>query len=345
MRIVSINFNFNNKIQKLSPKNTSPSFKSTQKDTFERRKSNVQDELIVAANKEKIKGNNEEKIIDLLKLALNTEKIGKGSEGKVYKIPNSGLVIKLFIKKKNDKPQKPTFDLTKTQENKDILAIGNNYEILRFNQGIVQKNNFSKKQKEAYDFLVFNLPQKTYDDFIKTIGKKHSKGIFFDTIGHNVLVDIKNKKFHAIDLSDEFYCATYYFELDNKNYKINPIDCFGKSLDVNPNNPDGNKFIAKTFKAVARDCKYFPIFTFETRAIDDFKDIANYRTYQNLYARLKVLHNKKMNLRYKSENEIEKILSKDIEKFIKSVDNKIPQTSDLDDKYLEYLKDIITKNQ
>ena len=258
MRIAPLSFGFKNTIQKLHTNNSQLSFKNLQYDVFDKKKNPpLVEELLVAADKQKITGNDKEKVIALLKYALVGKKIGKGSEGKAYLIPDTDLVIKIFKKNQDNEIIMPKCDLTATEQSRDILALGSNYEITRFNKGIIQKRDFDKKQKKAYDFLIFNLEQSAYDDYLKTIGDKHSRGIFFDTLGYNVVVNVDDKKFNPIDLSDEPYCTSYYYETDGMTgCKINPADCFAKSLGIDVNNPDGNKFVAKVFKAIAKDCKY-----------------------------------------------------------------------------------------
>ncbi len=156
--------------------------------------------------------------------------------------------------------------------------------------------------------------------------------MFYDTVGDNMIIDVKNQRFEPIDLDMSDLYSDYTVVYKIRKRLINPFECMYRSIFSSTDCNDYFPFFAKCAKAVAKDCCYFPMFTFKFDRSNKLM-CGNYQTkiIEEIYAELKALNKRKLKLHRegKSSIEIRELLKKDIDDFIKKVDYHLVPEDDL----------------
>lgn len=340
MKINQININkinYNNNIQTASKPQSFSGLKLKKPlefDTLELyEKFNTQEikgKLSKAARKNGIFGLSKERKIEKLVKKVTSKgknKVGSGCEAEVFRIPRSPYDVKLY--KNHDLRGKIDGDINGNVTFQDklnhIVAKAKSYLILEHIDG------FNHKTKNKSDYLseVEKMPQESYDDLIRKIGIIHKSGQYMDTMGDNILIDVKNKRFEPIDLVESNDFATY-FNIDdfyqNENVKFfDPFKCINALFKTDKN--DSEKIFTKTLKAVAKDCYSFEFF--KINFIDLITNGESHLTKRGLKANSTQIYDGIMDLQnaktyllfqgYK-EKEIKNILETNIKEYLKTVD-------------------------
>ncbi len=127
-----------------------------------------------------------------LKMAL-LHFVGQGSEGKVYKIPETEFCIKIPHFSSNYSFGKWFFKTNNEDKINHVVAKSESgAQIMKFIEG--QPLNYKNKPKEIY-----NLPLKSYKSFIKQIEEAGDNMLRFDNAPANIIYNAENKTITAID--------------------------------------------------------------------------------------------------------------------------------------------------
>ncbi len=299
-----------------------------------------------AADKLNISGNtDEDKAKNLLSKKDEFELLGYGGTSNVYRIPYTNYAYR--VSKSN--PQNMTnfrTNLGNQQKLNNVVAVDplHNCKILRLIDGLQSQSVFEKGCENEYVQIVSSLSQEAYDNYLKKCVEVHLNDLFFDNYGDNMIIDIKNQSFEPIDMIGFRDCTNY--RISTNPLKFNPIECMFVGTYNTLLIDDYFTFFAKCAKSLAKDCKYFPYFTYE---IDSFNKIEKNeymkKISRNIYANLIKLHNNKMLLKDRGLNEaqIEDILKEDIKKVTTLIDKQIVQEDDLSIDEMLKIKDLIEK--
>lgn len=124
-------------------------------------------------------------------------KIGESAHSKVYKIKDTNYCIKL-LKSENYK-YKGKYSLDVSDEDKVnfiVAKLGHNATIMKQIEG---KNILDCKNNPKLREEIVKLPAAAYQNLIKQIYKAYRNGMMFDWIGHNIIINTKDKTLTAID--------------------------------------------------------------------------------------------------------------------------------------------------
>lgn len=150
--------------------------------------------------------------VDFIKKCMRRNmQIGIGGHGDVFKIPIKGFenyVLKVFRERREiGKLEKVKNDFPNNNFGQPIAKFGEDYQILRkINSTPLSRYNEPfydmelKDKAERYYKLLSNLPQKSYNNFIKQIKIANKQGYIFDP-GNLGNIMIKGTKLSILDLN------------------------------------------------------------------------------------------------------------------------------------------------
>lgn len=153
---------------------------------------------------------------DFIKTCLQAKKkIGSGSEGIVYKIPIKGFDnyvlkitkefstenIELVGKLKDDFP-KNNFGQPVAQMGEEVFILKklNGKSLLRFlPKNSTNCNDTLKQKTRKYYAMIANIPQESFDSYVKDIITINKKNRRFDPNSGNIILNPKDKRFQITD--------------------------------------------------------------------------------------------------------------------------------------------------
>ena len=169
---------------------------------------------------------------EVLKSRNRNNKIGYGSEGIVYKIPNTNYCVKFFHKIKTKISEKWTRDISEKEKINHILAkFGKKIKIMKYLPG--------KSLEWDIPDEVYDLPQSSYKRLLKQITNANNCGMYFDHMPANIIYNPQKKTLPAIDFyegtSDDLRCYQPYtqvFECLKTKDKLNNSKLGNKLLNI-----------------------------------------------------------------------------------------------------------------
>lgn len=352
MKINQININkinYNNNIQIASKPQSFSGLKLKKPlefDTLELyEKFNTQEikgKLSKAARKNGVFGLSKERKIEKLVKKVTSKgknKVGSGCEAEVFRIPRSPYDVKLY--KNHDLRGKIDGDINGNVTFQDklnhIVAKAKSYLILEHIEGVSYEKCKKNDTLDDYYKLLEEMPQEAYDDLIKKIGIIHQSGQYIDTMGDNLIIDTKNKKFEPIDLVESNDFAGYFDFGDcwQNEYcsTFDPFKCVNVLLRIGGNN--AKEVFRKTLKAVAKDCNSFTFF--KINYIDFLNLNEKYMPEENSEGNISYLLGRLYHLQEQKEQllinthkkkEIENILKEQIDSFVEAVDKVMKSDSE-----------------
>ena len=169
---------------------------------------------------------------EVLKAKNKNNKIGYGSEGTVYKIPDSNYCVKFFRKIKTKISEKWTQKISEKEKINHILAkFGEKIKIMKYLPG--------KSLEFEIPEEVYNLPKVSYRNLLKQITSANNCGMYFDHLPANIIYNSQKKSLTAIDFyegaSDDLRCFEPYtqvFECLKTKNKINNAKLGNKLLNI-----------------------------------------------------------------------------------------------------------------
>lgn len=166
-------------------------------------------------------------ITKLVSAAVNDSKnlIGKGSEGSVYKIPDTDYCVKILHGKTSDF-KNWRFNMYPNDEVNHIVAKSEDGAvIMKHIKGTTLK--YGQIPDEVYD-----LPDESYINLLKQINDAHKKYMVFDSVPRNIIYNSEDKSLTAIDFLKE----------DNfKYYAYTPLNDVFNALKNEGNTEKGAK--------------------------------------------------------------------------------------------------------
>lgn len=130
--------------------------------------------------------------------AINNDEnyIGKGTEGIVYKIPDTDYCVKVLHNKKSDFGKWDTSVSPKEKVNHVVAKAENKAVIMKHIEG--EPLHWGKEPKEIY-----NLPAQSYKNLLKQLSDAHRNYMVFDNAMVNIIYNPSDKSLTAIDFYDE----------------------------------------------------------------------------------------------------------------------------------------------
>ena len=140
---------------------------------------------------------NSKEITEIIQNAINLKnKIGFGSEGTVYKIPDTDYCIKIL----SDSHLKNFGDWVKNISKKDKI---NHIEAKAKNGSIIMRYIEGIPLKWFKNSEIFDLSNDTFINLFKQITLAVQNGMHFDTAPSNIIYNSKNKTLTVIDFREE----------------------------------------------------------------------------------------------------------------------------------------------
>ena len=159
--------------------------------------------------------------------------LGEGYEGKVYAIEDSPYCVKIphffYFGRPADYKQSFSTELTEKDKINHVVALlGDKTVIMKKIEG----TNVLRNPDIVKDLCQF--PVSSYNKFLKQISHAYDKGMYFDAINQNVIINSKNKTITGIDFINE----------KDTTYEPLPLHSMYFSLINSYTEPESRKLVA-----------------------------------------------------------------------------------------------------
>ena len=183
-------------------------------------------------------GKNSKEISEIVKEAvIHTENIGFGSEGTVYKIPDTDYCVKILKGESINNFGHWRFNVSEQDKINHIVAKSNN-------DSVIMKHLDGRSLKWNKPDEIFELPKSSYKNLLIQLEKAKDECLKFDNSPSNVIYNPKDKSLTAIDFYEpspdvefEYTPLSSVFTVlknhsDSSNYVENNRKLGGKLLEI-----------------------------------------------------------------------------------------------------------------